>query len=160
MWKCLNCGKHVADIRELCRYCGDRRGAFQEIEDIVNSTTRDGRTAGVEGYSQRKQPKNISKDEINNEILERLWNDPMIRTRCRIMNETIPGSIANNEIVVHEDDLKQAGYIGRLPFFIFRFGKFGFLCLPHLYKGYWMRQKFPDRKGQRLYSIFKEENVD
>src|SRR5436305_11189750 len=94
--------------------------------------------------------------ERNYEVLNRLWNDPLIRIQSDTLRELFPGSMTENEIVIREDDLREAGYVGRLPSFLIKFGRFGFYCYPSTYREYWIRQKSIDKAGLNMYSIFKD----
>lgn len=100
----------------------------------------------------------ISNEEYqtNYEVLSRLWNDPKGKIRSKIMGDLFSDSVAENEVLIREDDLRAAGYIGRLPSFLLKFRRFGFICWPAYYGEYWLRQKSIDKKGLNLYSIFKD----
>ncbi|MDX6529410.1 MAG: hypothetical protein QOH41_1700 [Blastocatellia bacterium] len=97
-----------------------------------------------------------TKDEINNEVLGRLWNDPDVRILNRSADEIMPGHIAANEMVVDDDHLTEAGYVGELPKFHIRIGKFLIFRATANYEDYWIRIKQPRKESPNLYSIFKE----
>jgi hypothetical protein len=98
-----------------------------------------------------------NKDEdTNNEVLARLWNDPRIRGFSQLMREQFPNEFLDNEVLVNDKDLKEAGYVGRPPHALLKIGPLVFFVRPALYKNYWIRLKTPGKKNDNLYSIFKE----
>jgi hypothetical protein len=95
-------------------------------------------------------------DEYNNEVLGQLWNNHIVREKTKIMRDLFPNMVAENEVLTHKKQLIEAGYIGQLPKFLFRFGRFGFWSRPTIYKDYWIRAKTTKKNGE-MYSIFKEK---
>jgi hypothetical protein len=97
-----------------------------------------------------------SKDfQINYEVLRHVWNDPNAKIRSQIMGEIFLGSMVESEIVIREDDLRAAGFIGRLPSCVIRYKGFSCLCWSKFYDEYLIRHKLIDENGLCLYSIFK-----
>ncbi|SRR6266496_314663 len=97
-------------------------------------------------------------DEINNEVLARLWNDPDVRELNDSVRAILPNyEISDSEVVVDYDHLVEAGHVGEPPYFHIRIGKWLIYSKPALYKDYWMKLKLPRKRENSLYSIFKED---
>jgi hypothetical protein len=99
---------------------------------------------------------NSKERENNYTVLRRIWNDPLFRLQSQTMGELFPGTIKDNEVMIREDELREAGYVGKLPTFLFKLGRFGFICYPSALGEYWLRQKTIDKGGLSIYSIFKD----
>jgi hypothetical protein len=97
-----------------------------------------------------------SSNEINNEVLGRLWNDPSVRMLNRDVDRVLPGHISDGEIVVDYEHLLEAGYVGKPPDFHLRVGKFLIYRQVAPYRDYWLRFKTPRQGRSNLYSIFKQ----
>ena len=99
----------------------------------------------------------VSQDKyrINNDVLHKLFTNPMKISQTETMRKIFPNDTKEGEIIVSEKDLKEAGYVGRLPILLFRIGKWEF-SPPHMYKDYWLRLKLTRKKAEALYSIFKD----
>ena len=112
----------------------------------------------VDGFvppSQQTQPMARSRNEINNEVLGRLWNDPSVRMLNRDVDSVLPEHISEGEIVVDYEHLLDAGYAGKPPEFHLRVGKFLIYRQVAFYRDYWLRFKMPRQGRSNLYSIFK-----
>jgi len=105
--------------------------------------------------SHQTQPMVRSRNEINNEVLGRLWNDPTIRMVNRDVDKIVPRHISEGEIVVDYEDLLKAGYAGETPDFHLGVGKFLIYRQVAFYRDYWLRFKMPRQGRSNLYSIFK-----
>jgi hypothetical protein len=92
--------------------------------------------------------------ENNNEVLRRLWNDPDVIELKNSMNEIFPNSVAEGEVVVDNDHLLEAGYLGKPPRFSLGIGRFMFYRSVAIYKDYWIRFHSLS-PASYLYSIFK-----
>lgn len=101
----------------------------------------------------------MPRDEVNNEVLSRLWNDPQVRELQDNVKAILPNwELSDNEVVVDYDHLVEAGYQGEPPYFHIRIGKWMIYAKPVLYEDYWMRLKLPRKRERSLYSIFKENH--
>ena len=96
-----------------------------------------------------------SKEEANNAVLGRLWRDSDVRQLREGMLERFPGTIADNEVIVDEDHLSEAGYVGKPPRFRLRVGRYYFYRHSVVYQDYWIRFN-STTPTTNLYSIFKE----
>jgi hypothetical protein len=101
----------------------------------------------------------MSDDEHNNEVLNRLWNDPVVRERTRVMGELFPDTFTENEMLTDKTELMEAGYTGRLPQITFRIGKFVLWGRPALFRDFWIRARIAQKPGKygQLYSIIREK---
>jgi hypothetical protein len=92
----------------------------------------------------------------NNEVLGRLFDDPDVQELTHAMKDMFPNSISTDEVIVDDNHLLEAGYIGTPPRFSLGFGRFRFFRAVVIYKDYWIR--FHSRTPTtHLYSIFKEK---
>jgi hypothetical protein len=93
----------------------------------------------------------------NNDVLERLWNDPQVRELTSTVKDTLPSwKIAEEELLVDYDHLMEAGYIGTPPYFHIRIGRFMIYGAVDRYEDYWIRVKLPRGPHNTVYSLFKE----
>jgi len=94
--------------------------------------------------------------ENNNRVLEKLWNDPDVNQLTQSMSEIMPRNIRDGEVIVDDDHLREAGYIGTPPRFSLGVGNIKFYRAVVIYSDYWIRfhSKTPTT---HLYSIFKEK---
>ena len=96
------------------------------------------------------------KDFLTNyEVLHRIWNDPTAKSRSDMLRDIFPRSVAKNEVVTREDDLRAEGFTGRLPSCLFKYRGFSLLCWSNFYNEYLIRHKLIDDNGLCLYSILK-----
>lgn len=100
-------------------------------------------------------PKSSEGKRINNEVLDRLWNDPDVRELTNSSKEIMPNQVSEGELVIDYDHLVEGGYVGEPPYFHIRLGRFALYRSSAVYKDYWIRLKLPRGKKNSLYSLFK-----
>jgi len=92
---------------------------------------------------------------INNEVLDRLWNDPDVRELTDSSKEIMPSQVSEGELVIDYDHLVEGGYVGEPRIFIYGSADLPSIARALSIRDYWIRLKLPRGKRNSLYSLFK-----